>query len=255
MSPPPDNIGDLLRSFYAMYGRPSEGHPAGLDVTQIVGADSLPVGERELLLNALSDQVLLRQFTFCREILEDLATRLTGDELMREMSSIASHSEQEFDEMFSGILWFSLAHSLDQRRGGLPTTPLDEHFVIPLPVKVRHTIEGSLVLRLYVALVYMREGVLSSRIAHGARSGKPCCGRVSKLLNSDYVRHIRNALSHGSFSSCIAGIAFRDVDNKGHVKGLVVATPGFLDWLCTWLMLIQLQALSAVSRGNKENQP
>ena len=244
MSVPSDNIGDLLRRFYAMYGMPDEGPPAGLDVTQIVGSDTLPSGEREVLLNAMSDQVLLRQFSGCRTVLDDLATRLTSDELMRELSSVASHSDKEFDEMLSGVLWFSLASSLDQRRDGLPTTPFDAHFKIPFPIKARLTVEGSLVLRLYVALVYMREGVLSSRIAHGARSGNPCCGRVSKLLNSDYVRRIRNALSHGSFSSCVAGIVFRD-DN-----GLVVATPGFLGWLCTWLMLIQLQALSAVSRGN-----
>ena len=242
MSVPSENTGDLLRRFYATYGMPDEGPPAGLDVTQIVGAESLPPGEREILLKALSDQVLLRQFSGCRTVLDELATRLTSDELMRELSSVASHSDQEFDEMLSGVLWFSLASSLDQRRDGLPTTPFDKHFEIPLFVKARLTVEGSLVLRLYVALVYMREGVLSSRIAHGARSGKPCCGRVSKLLNSDYVRRMRNALSHGSFSSCVAGIAFRD-DN-----GLVVATPGFLDWLCTWLMLIQLQALSAVAR-------
>jgi hypothetical protein len=243
MSVSSDNIGELFRRFYTTYGMPDEGPPAGLDITQIVGTDFIPAGERELLLNTLNDQVLLRQFSICRKILEDLATRLTSDELMRELSSVASHSDQEFDEMLSGVLWFSLASSLDQRRGGLPMTPFDEHFEIPLPVKARLTVEGSLVLRLYVALVYMREGVLISRIAHGARSGKPCCGRVSKLLNSDYVRRIRNALSHGSFSSCVVGIAFRD-DN-----GLVVATPGFLGWLCTWLMLIQLQALSAVSRG------
>lgn len=243
MSVPDDNIGDLLRRFYSVYGMPNEGPPAGLDVTQIVGSDSLPAEDRDLLLNALNDQVLLRQFSICRGILEDLATRLTSDELMRELSSIASHSDQEFDEMLSGVLWFSMASSLDQRRGGLPSTPFDDHFEIPLPIKIRLTVEGSLVLQLYVALVYMREGVLSSRIAHGARSGKPCCGRVSKLLNSDYVRRIRNALSHGSFSSCVAGIAFRD-DN-----GLVVATPGFLGSLCTWLMLIHLQALSAVAAG------
>lgn len=241
MSVPDDNIGDLLRSFYKMYGRPDEGPPPGLDVTQIVGHDSLPTAEREILVNALRDQILSRQFSICGEILEDLATRLTSDQLMRELSSVASHSDQEFDEMLSGVLWFSLASALDQRRGGFPVTPFDEHFNIPLPVKARLTVEGSLVLRLYVALVYMREGVLSSRIAHGARVGNPCCGRVSKLLNCDYVRRIRNALSHGSFSSCVVGITFRDD------KGLVVATPGFLDWLCTWLMLIQLQALSAVS--------
>lgn len=241
MSVTPDNIGDLLRHFYATYGMPNEGPPIGLDVTQIVGTDSLPSGEREVLVNAMSDQVLLRQFSSCRTILDELATRLTSDELMRELSSVASRSDQEHDEMLSGVLWFSLASSLDQRRDELPATPFDEHFKIPLPLKARLIIEGSLVLRLYVALVYMREGVLSNRIAHGARSGKPCCGRVSKLLNSDYVRRIRNALSHGSFSSCVAGIAFRDGNE------LVVATPGFLGWLCTWLMLIQMQALSAVT--------
>ena len=246
MSVPTDDIGDLLRRFYGTYGIRGEGPPPGLDITQIVGAGSLGGGEREILLKTLDDQVLLLQFSKCREILDELATRMASDELMRELSSVASRSDQEFDEMLSGVLWFSLAGSLDQRRDGVPTTPFDEHFKVPLPLKVRLTVEGSLVLRLYVALVYMREGVLSSRIAHGARSAKPCCGRVAKLLNCDYVRRIRNALSHGSFSSCVAGIAFRDEN------GFVVATPGFLGWLCTWLMLIQLQALCAVSGGMGE---
>ncbi|MBI5818685.1 MAG: hypothetical protein HZA88_06840 [Verrucomicrobia bacterium] len=249
MNASPDSIGDLLRRFYAVYGMPGEGPPPGFDVTQIVGGESMPEKDRDVLVKAMGDQALVRQFTMCRQVLENLATRLTTDELMRELSSIASHSDQEFDEMLGGVLWFSLASSLDQRRDGIPATPFDEHFQIPLPVKIKLTVEGSLVLRLYVSLVYMREGVLSSRIAHGARSGKPCCGRVSKLLNSDYVRRIRNALSHGSFSSCVAGITFRD-DN-----GVIVATPGFLSWLCMWLMLIQLQGLSAVSREKNVAQP
>ena len=144
------------------------------------------------------------------------------------------------EELSNGVFWFSLASSLDKRKHGLPTTPFDKHMDLPLPLKIRLTVEGTLVFRLYIALVYMREGLLSDLITQGARAGKPCCGRVNKLLNSDYVRRIRNALSHGSFSSCIAGIAFRD-DN-----GTIVATPGFLNRLCTWLMLIQLQSLASV---------
>ncbi|MGB7583512.1 MAG: hypothetical protein WBM11_01610 [Terriglobales bacterium] len=105
------------------------------------------------------------------------------------------------------------------------------------------TVHGSLVLRLYIALVYMREGTLNDLIAASARAGGPCSGRVRKLLNSDYVRRIRNALSHGSFYACIAGIVFRD-DGK-----VIVATPGFLGWLSTWLTLIQLQALAASCRN------
>ncbi len=227
---------------------PDEGPPPDVDVTRLVGDASIPVRDRDLLTEAIDDKALFRQFTHCRQILDDLASRLTTDELLRELSSIASHSDQEFDEMMGGVLWFSLAASLDQRKEGLPVSPFGDHIPLPMSVRIKLTVEGSLVLRLYVSLVYMREGVLSSRIAHGARSGMPCCGRVSKLLNSDYVRRMRNSLSHGSFGSCIAGIAFRDD------KGVIVATPGFLSSLCLWLMLIQLQGLSAVSQGQSGDQ-
>jgi len=241
MSISSDSTGDLLRRFYAMYGMPGEGPPAGLDVTQIVGSDILPSRDRDVLLKAMSDKSLLKQFADSRRVLDEIATRLKNDDLMRELSNVGSSSDQEFDELLSGVLWFSLASSLDQRRDGLPTTPFDEHFNIPFPMKARLAVEGSLVLRLYVALVYIQQGMLKELVANGARSGKPCCGQVHKLLKSDYLRLIRNALAHGSFSSCVAGIVFRDANR------VVVATPGFLIWLSNWLMVIQLQALSAVS--------
>ena len=246
---PLDTVGDLLRRFYATYGMPNEGPPPEVDVTQMMGAEAMRAEDVALLKAALNDQTQMRQFGRCREILEELASVMTGDKLLRELSSVTTRSEGEFESMLAGVLWFSLAASLDQRREGLPVTPFDEHVHIPLALKVRTTVEGSLVLRLYLALVYMREGVLSTRIAHGARSGMPCCGRVSKLLNSDYVRRMRNALSHGTFSSCAAGIAFRDD------KGTIVATPGFMSWLCTWLMLIQLQGLAAVTKESGDASP
>jgi len=237
-----DEIGDLLRQFYETYGIPDEGPPDGFDVTQLLGVNTVPAADTKLLKAALADQTQIRQFSRCREILDDLATRMSGDSLLRELETVASHSDGEFDEMMSAVLWFSMAASLDKREEGLPVTPFDDKLELPLPVKIRLTVEGSLVLRLYLALVYMREGTLSRRIAQGARSGLPCCGRISKLLNSDYIRRIRNALSHGSFSTCIAGIGFRDD------KGTIVATPGFMTWLCTMLMLIQLQGLATVSK-------
>jgi hypothetical protein len=141
------------------------------------------------------------------------------------------------------VFWFALAGNLDAREGGLPATTLDEAIDLPLPLKVQMSVHGSLVLRLYVALVYMREGILADLISESSRAGGQCSARVRKLLNSDYVRRIRNALSHGSFLPCVAGIVFRDD------HGPIVATPGFLNWLCTWLMVIQLQALAASARG------
>jgi hypothetical protein len=242
VKPSADHIGDTLRVFYAVYGTPDEGPPPNVNVTELLPDSGIAAEDLALLRTAIDDQTLRRQFGICRAILEDLANRLTSEELLRELSAIPA-CKRDFEELSSGVFWFSLASSLDRRENGAPTTPFDKQIHLPLPVKIRMTVQGSLVLRLYLSLVYMREGVMADLIAQGAEAGKTCCGRVRKLLNCDYVRRIRNALSHGSFSSSAAGITFRD-DN-----GVILATPGFLNWLCTWLMLIQLQALSACSRA------
>jgi hypothetical protein len=163
---------------------------------------------------------------------------LTTNELYIDIAGVQL-SSRDFEELYSGVLWFSLAATLDKRDGNLPTTPFDDKIAIPLSLNVKLTLQGSLVMRLYIALVYMREGVLNSVISQGARNGSRCCQQIRKLLNSDYVRRIRNALSHGTFSPCMAGLIFRDEN------GTIIATPSFLSWLSMWIMLINLQAVAA----------
>jgi hypothetical protein len=238
-----DEVGDLLRAFYQRYGMPDEGPPGGMSVTALIGEDTVPQHELQVLRHALKDGRLHRQFDQCRRIVEDLADQLTREEFLREISAMHWNSADQFDQLSNGVFWFSLASSLDQRADGAPILPMAlKGLQLPLPVRIRLTVVGSLVLRLYIALVYMREGALTAIIDEGARLHKPCCGKVKKLLNCDYLRRIRNALSHGSFSQSIAGLVFGDSD------GAIPATPGFLNWLSTWINLIQLQALAATSR-------
>lgn len=241
MSETEDNIGDLLRQFYATFGMPGEGPPPDFNVTEAF-RDQMQEADLAVLKTALGDSASLRQIQECRSLLDDLATRLTSEELLHELCGVPVPPGRNVEELSSGVFWFGLAASLDKREGGLPVTPLDAKLELSLPLKVQMTVQGSLVLRLYVALVYMREGILADLIATSARAGGQCSGKVRKLLNSHFVRRVRNALSHGSFTPCVAGIVFRDED------GVLVGTPGFLNWLCTWLMLIQLQALTAGSR-------
>jgi len=245
MSTEKDDVGDLLRDFYSTYGPHDEGPPLTLNVSQFLPGMRVAEGELDVLRRALNDADLRQQFVACRVILEDLSTRLTREDLLQELMAVPLPSEQAFEQLSSGVLWFALAATLDARENGLPVTPLDGAIDLPLPMRVQMTVQGSLVLRLYIALVYMREGVLNDLIATSSRAGGVCSARVRKLLSCDYVRRIRNALSHGSFSACLAGIVFRD-DRRP-----IVATPGFLNWLSTGLMLIQLQALAASSRKPK----
>jgi len=180
-----DQIGDLLREFYAVYGRPDEGPPPGVNVSALPGVGSVDQSELSLLRESLGDQELRRYFDKCNRILEDLATRLTGEELLRKLSGVPL-SARDFEELSCGVFWFSLASTLDRRDGAIPVTPFDKEVDLPLPLKVRVTVQGSLVLRLYIALVYVREGVLSRLVSQGAEAGGLCSGLVQKLLNSDF---------------------------------------------------------------------
>ncbi len=176
-----DNVGDLLRDFYGTFGMPEEGPQPGLNVAATIGVD-VPETELDVLRAALQDDVGRRQLCDCRATLEDLATRLTGKELLRELSGIPLPPGQGIRQLSSGVFWFALAATLDSRERGLPVTPLDGTIDLPLSVKVQMTVHGSLVLRLYVALVYMREGVLANLISESSRGGGQCSARVRKLF-------------------------------------------------------------------------
>jgi len=66
---------------------------------------------------------------------------------------------------------------------------------------VAHTLESAyIVFKTWVALVYMRSDEVEKtfgQIRHSSRH----LGLYIRLLRDDYVRHIRNALSHGTFDA------------------------------------------------------
>jgi hypothetical protein len=232
---------DLLHDFHSIFGH-SEKLPPEFDVGKLSGISvTFSQAELDIMRCALADSNLREAFDECQQIIEDLATRLTTKELVSDLGGV-NLTKQDFEELYSGVLWFSLAASLDKREGGLPVSPFDDNIPIPMDINVRLTVEGSLVMRLYISLVYMREGVLNRVISQGARNRSQCCQQIRKLLNCDYVRRIRNALSHGTFSPCMAGLIFRDE------ASFIVATPSFLEWLSMWIMLINLQTMTACNR-------
>jgi hypothetical protein len=167
-----DKIGDLLRHFYAEYGVPAEGPPPGIPVSRLLGDLPVPDADLDILREALNDETARRQFRDCRAVLDDLANRLTGEELLAELLAVPLPSEQGMQQLSSGVFWFALASSLDWRKDGVPLLPFHAGIDLPLPLMVQMTVHASLVLRLYVALVYMREGVLNDLIAESARAGR-----------------------------------------------------------------------------------
>ena len=236
-SSPPASV--LLREFYRVFGMPGEGPPPNLDLRVFDSMFPVEENERELLQHSLGDDRLRRIHRECRELLESLATAMAGDTLIRELSEGSRLTSAQFDRLTAGSLWHSLVSSIDQRDpAGFPVSPFPE-LEIPFKARFQMTVFGSLVLRVYIALVFIREGDLTSLTAEAAKARKPVSGRLQKLLRSDFVRHIRNSLAHGTFENVIVGIRFSDGDTT------IIATPGFLNHLATCLSLAQLQAATA----------
>lgn len=227
-----DDIGDLLRRFYRTYGRPEEGPPDGLNIAELLPASEAIRQDSELLRLFLTDETVQRDFVRCREILEQIATALADStSFSHELQNLNLQSEVDMEHLTNGIFWFTLALQLHPDAGAKPDD-LSLPAQIPEPFRRSLQIQGALVFKLYIGLVYMREGALREILATGSATRMPTLTLCNKLLNCDYVRHLRNALSHADFSPCIAGIVFRD---NGY---LCIASPGFLDWLCIWLFIL-----------------
>lgn len=237
---PPASV--LLREFYTAFGMPTEGPPEGLNLAVF---DSIPVSvsedDRYNLQRSLGDAGLRRKHRECRDTVDLLLTAMSDNTLLEELSAGSPLTSAQFDRLTAGSLWYSLVSSLDKRDlAGLPVPPPQfSGLEMPFEARFKMTIFGSLVLKLYITLVFIREGDLTTLAAEAARARKPVSGRLLKLLRSDFVRHLRNSLAHGAFEQVIVGIRFSDEDT------IITATPGFLDHLATCLSLAQLQAAAA----------
>jgi hypothetical protein len=237
-----DDLGDLLRQFYGAYGRPDEGPPDGLNVAKLLPASDAIRHDSELLRIFLADETVQRDFVRCREILEQVATALADStSFLHELQNLNLQSEVDMEHLANGVFWFTLASQLHADAGEKPDD-LILPAQIPEPFRRSLQIQGALVFKLYIGLVYMREGALRDILAAGSVARMRTLILCNRLLNCDYVRHLRNALSHADFSPCMAGIVFRD---NGY---LCIASPGFLDWLCIWLFTLYHSCLCVLGK-------
>lgn len=235
-----DTIGDSLRKYYRIYGMENEGPPDNLNVSEILPF-AINSYEITLIDKICSNKKTIKQHNDCKELIEKLANSLDGYDFMNEIyGSKIQPTDSEREHMTNGVFWHYLASILD------PKLENEIGFEIPIPEELRPTYkillktQGSLIFRLYMTIVYMKDGPLNKMIRHKENERKPIIQICKKLIDCDYVRHLRNALSHSTFESTICGIYFRDGD-----KFETIASPEFLTSLTTWIYLLNYSYLTA----------
>lgn len=232
----PDSIGNSLRKFYKTFGMENEGPPEFLNVAELFPF-ALKKDEINLIDRICSNSETIKQFKICKGLTEDVANLLGNTNFMKEIEeSITKCTPAEKEHLTNGIFWHYLAAILD------PKLEDKIGFKIPIPGQLPDItekmlkVQGSLIFRLYISLVYMKEGPLNKLINQTATNNKPISLQCKRLLNCDYVRHLRNALAHSTFESTSFGIYFNDYN-----KFETVASPEFLNFLTTWIMYLNLQ--------------
>lgn len=237
------NLKDTLRAYYSFYGNTDEISINDMnDIDRITINDEL-AKELSLLSKLLNNDKSKKDFNDCKCILEEIANRLSANpSLIEELELIKNDIDLDINGISNGIIWFQQAQETYLQHGNNKLQDISK--LVNLDKNIIHGLkmQGSLILQLYIALVYMRSGPVLKILQAGSIRKCQTMNLYKKLLYSDYIRHIRNSLSHGSFKINIAGVYFND---EGYE---IVATPKFLNQVCIWLFILYYQCVLFAQR-------
>ena len=238
-----DIIGNALRKYYGLFGVENEGPPTEVNVSKLFGDINFD-SELQLIERICNDDIVVRKHNECNTLIEQIANSLNGANFMNEIKdSITEVTINEKEHFTNGIFWQYLALALD------PKVEKQLNYEIPFPSNLSLNnkdllkTQGSLIFRLYISLVYMKEGPLLKILTETSKNRKPISGLALRFIRCDYVRHLRNAISHSTFESTSFGILFKDED-----KFEAVTTPEFLNKLATCIFLINFQCSNVIDK-------
>ncbi len=224
----------------------NEGPPDNLNVTHLFPSANYSE-DINLIKRICSNQKTVNKHNECKELIEYVASSLTDSEFMNEINdSVIDSADSERDHLTNGIFWHYLASILDPKIGRKYGVNIPFPDELPQVKQELLKVQGSLIFRLYITLVYMKEGPTIGLLHQAAKNRKPISQKAKKLLRCDYVRHLRNALSHSTFKSTSFGIYFNDED-----KFETVASPDFLNSLASWIMLLNFQCSTVIDLKRK----
>ncbi|MBL8759733.1 MAG: hypothetical protein JNL50_00365 [Phycisphaerae bacterium] len=242
-----DWLGDLLREFYAKFGAAGEGPPPDLNICEL-GGIALEVPDHletdvDILKRLCADTRLSVKIKDCDQLLEEIRRAPEGL-LYKEIDECLDDMSIEPTAVYHGVMWYSQAAIADPRES-VSARKLYERAVesgcSPL-VALGRQVTGATILRLYVALVYLRGDWFRQGVGRTTLDAAPSLLRFAKLLNHDVVRHLRNALAHGHITPTCAGLLIKDRDFE------VVLSPDILNKVSTGIWILHRAILTVYAK-------
>jgi hypothetical protein len=242
-----DWFGDLLREFYAKFGAAGEGPPPDMNLCALFGigsdvSDDLET-DVELLKSLCSDSRLSALVQDCDHLLEEIRHSPEG-ELYNEIDTYLDDMGIEPTAVYHGIMWYAQAAVADPRDGESARKFFKSvaESVGSSQMVLGNLVTGATILRLYVALVYLRGDWFRQAIGKATLDSAPSLLRYARLLNHEIVRHLRNSLAHGHITPTCAGLRIKDRDFE------VVLSPDILNKVCTGIWILHRSILTVYAK-------
>lgn len=245
-----DLLGDLLREFYSRYGISGEGPEADLNVSELIAglSDSTPnllESDIDLLRRMIADDKLSHVIRECDGLLEEIANNAGDTTLLEEINKRFDDMALDPNAVFHGILWYTQAVQADPRQceEAAHRSPLRTAVDSGAsPIALGEQVTGATILRLYVALVYLRGDWIRQGIGRATLDSAPSLLRYARLLSNEVIRHLRNSLAHRSHYSDMRGSAYQGPRFRGHFDSRHAKQDLYLDFPLTLLNLHGLRS-------------
>jgi len=177
-----DQIGDAFRKFYRMYGVANEGPPDNFNVSALLPSEGFQ-DEIKLINKVCSDQLVIKKHKECAELIKNVANSLGESNFIEEIADSAiEFNKSDKDHLTNGIYWHYLASVLHPKLGKELDVKISFPGELPEINQELLKVQGSLIFRMYVALVYMKEGPTINILNQVARNRKPISQNAKKLL-------------------------------------------------------------------------
>ncbi len=245
-----DWYGDLMREFFAKYGAAGEGPTPDMNLCELFGIGATVSGDLEadieFIKRMCANPRLSAMVQDCHSLLFEIRQSPKGP-LYKEIDTYFDDMGIEPTAVSQGILWYTQAANADPRDGKPGRRffrKAVESGILPLKA-LSNQVTGATILRLYVALVYLRGDWFRQSLGKTIIDSAPSLFRYARLLNHDIVRHLRNSLAHGHIVLTCVGLRIKDRDFE------VVLTPDILNLICMAIWLLHCSILTVYAIRNE----
>lgn len=174
--------------------------------------DPFFLAEVELIEEMNRNSHLIQLYKSCRTVLTELAQDIKTEHLQKELFEHILDLGLDRMQLYHGNMLFF--HALRTSPEMHTPEQIENYVELFNEAPAIHSLSNltvySIIIRLYVALVYMRGDRVREALNKNTPAQAHHINKAKSLFNHEIIRHLRNSLAHGHIHPALTGLYFKD---------------------------------------------